>query len=252
MNDSLSFALKTFFDYQMKGVWTVMPCMAISDANVEEMRVDVQPLIDGLYDDGTTERRPPLYSVPLQMPATNNSVIWVPVSEGDILLCVFSQRSLDNFKAGVGEFQEPSDYRRFDKRDAIAIPGIFPFKQAVTARRTIPSDPKSLSLTNNVGTPQEVTIQLTPSGDITMTSPTAISLNAPVLNLNGQAAILGPVAVAGTTEFVGAVTTKGIVSMEGAVAMTGVVTINGIPYLAHFHPATPPSSPSDFSGPVVV
>lgn len=232
MNDTLPFALKTFFDFHMKGVWTVMPCMAISDAVVEEMRVDVQPMIDGLYDDGSTERRPPIYSVPLQMPATKDSVVWVPVSEGDILLCVFAQRSLDNFKAGTGEFQEPSDYRRFDKRDAIAIPGIFPFKQAVTARRTIPSDPKSLSLTNNVGTPQEVTVQLTPSGEILMKAPAnKVKVETTQVELVGTASvdITAP-----------------------AINFTGVVTINGVPYLAHFHPAMPPSSPSDFSGPVAV
>lgn len=266
MHNTLEYAMKTFHEYQMLGVWTSMPCKIVSDFVVEEMRVDVQPVLNLLYKDGTVEERPPILSVPVIMPATKSSLIYLPVQKGDIVLCLFSQRALDNFKAGEGDFQEPSDFRIFDKRDAIALPGLFPFSQAITAKRTIPDDPLSLSLSNNVGTDAEVTIQLKPSGDVVIKSPgkvgvecvdaevtaTNVIVDANSVGVTAETATLDSATVEVSGETI-TITASANLNLEGAIVnLTGVFNINGVSYLLHIHPAAPPTSPTDFSGPVVV
>lgn len=206
--------LTDFFNSSMFPIYTSMPARVIRVDAVEQARVDVQPLLNMVFPDGEDFERPTILGVPLQMPGSSTSLVNIPVKQGDIVLCVFSMRGLDAFKAGDGTPAAPTDFRMFDKRDAIAIPGVFPFELHPNQRRVLPFNPDALSLTSNIGTPLENTVELSETGVRTQ-------MGAAILNVT-------PVGV----------------------DITGILTINGVPYIGHTHSGG--TTPSGATGPVVV
>lgn len=178
-------SLRDFVNGAFFPVYTAIPCRVIRVVDVKAGIVDVQPLINLTDDTDQSYVRPTILSVPLQAPASGTSVVHIPVKEEDIVLCVFSMRGLDAFKAGDGTPAAPTDFRMFDKRDAIAIPGIFPFEMHPNLKRVLPFNPDALSLTQNIGTPLESIIELKDDGEINMVSPVKVNITAPLIGLNG-------------------------------------------------------------------
>ena len=93
-----------------------------------EQKANVKPLIKKKYLDGTAVEFPVIPNVPIVFPRTKRGGITFPLEQGDGVLLVFSERALDRWLSS-GEDVEPGDYRKFDLSDAIAIPGLFSFKQ---------------------------------------------------------------------------------------------------------------------------
>jgi hypothetical protein len=66
--------------------------------------------------------RPPIPNVPI---AWTSSTTWDP-AVGEWGLCIFADRSLDEWKATGNRAVEPADPRRFDISDAVFLPGALP------------------------------------------------------------------------------------------------------------------------------
>lgn len=219
--ETLDSAILRVIENQAVQQYTAIPCVVVAVQDARQGIVDVKPLINIIYDNGETRERPPILGVPLMMPATSTSIINLPVQIGDTVLCVFSMRGLDVFKAGDGSPAAPADYRIFDKRDAIAIPGLFPFSEHPN-QSVADYDPTALSITHNVGLPTEAVVKITETGEIEANSNIGASLSV------GAASVtITPVGV----------------------DITGILTINGAPYLAHTHSGV--TTGPGVSGPVV-
>lgn len=215
MDSNISAALTAFFEAKTSGLYTSIPCKVVSVDSSTQARVSVIPLVNLVSKtEDVSFERPTILGVPLQLPACETAVVHIPVKQGDIVLCVFSMRGLDAFKSGDGTPSAPTDFRMFDKRDAIAIPGIFPFAMHPNAKRALPFNPDALSLTANIGTPLEATVEL---------SETSIKLQMGATSIE--------------------VTPLGV-------NITGVLTINGVPFLLHNHSGV--TTGPGVSGPVVV
>jgi len=169
-------------------------------------------LVDRLSDE--TSVRPTILGVPVQMPGSSTSLVNIPLNQGDSVLCVFSMRGLDAFKAGDGKPAAPTDFRMFDKRDAIAIPGIFPFEMHPNLKRVLPFNPDALSLTQDIGLPTESIVELSDAGIALKQGATSV-----------------------------------VVSTAG-VEITGLLTINGVPFPLHTH--TGVTTGGGLSGPVSI
>lgn len=89
-------------------------------------KADVQPLIKESYADGTILSQPVITNVPVVMPSTSGAGLALPVAVGDLVLLVFSQRSIDLWAATGGE-TTAEDVRMHSMSDAIAIAGLFDF-----------------------------------------------------------------------------------------------------------------------------
>src|SRR5690606_709505 len=120
-------------------------------------------------------QRPPIVNVPLQMPITANGGISLPISSGDSVMLVFSMRALSTWKNSNGEFAPPPDLRRFDVKDCIAIPGVYPFKKSPNHRGGYSAS--DVMVVNGIGTDNESTISVSPSGGVGIDAPKNISLN---------------------------------------------------------------------------
>jgi hypothetical protein len=69
---------------------------------------------------------PVINNVPVIWPRTSLGSISFPLTHGDGVLLIFSERSLDEWLSNGGALA-PNDPRQFDLSDAIAIPGLFSF-----------------------------------------------------------------------------------------------------------------------------
>jgi len=179
-------AMTAFFEYQMRNMYTAIPAKIMQVRNAEQCKVDVKPLIDMVFSNLETLEWATIPNVPVMYPSSSTSAITFPVKAGDVVLLVFSQSGLDVFKSGDGTPQPPSDYRTFNMRDAIAIPGLSPFGLAINqqSKRTLTHSTDDVVVAHNLGTPEECEIRLKPTGKVEITSPLQVVVNAPLVNVN--------------------------------------------------------------------
>lgn len=90
-------------------------------------RADVLPLLKDTFpgEDGADEvvPLPVLPGVPVIFPGAGGYRVKLPLAAGDVVLLVFSDRSLDKWKAVGGEV-DPIDLRQHHLSDAVAIAGL--------------------------------------------------------------------------------------------------------------------------------
>lgn len=169
---SFESVLEDFFNYKMSSIYTAVPCRVVTvRSTLNDQRVDVQPMINRVLPDDTAKEQPTILNVQVMFPASKKASLTFPIDVGDVVLCVFSQRSLDSLKASTGaETYTPEDRRKFDINDAIAIPGLFPFKDAVNdpAKHKWTHSTRDLVIVNNIGSDTECEIRLKENGDIQM------------------------------------------------------------------------------------
>lgn len=169
---TLDYVLEEFFNFKVSQMYTSIPCRVVSvRVELNDQRVDVQPLANKVLKDGTSETQPPILNVPVIFPASKKAAMTFPIDVGDIVFCVFSQRSLDRFKGSSGStLYTPEDRRKFSIRDAIAIPGLFPFQDSINqpSKRKWTHSTRDVVLVNNIGSDTECEIRLKENGNIEM------------------------------------------------------------------------------------
>ncbi len=94
-------------------------------------KAEVRPLVRQKFSDGTILTPPVITNVPIIMPRTQAASLTLPVAEGDPVLIVFSQWSIDRW-ASEGGLVDAGDARDHSMSDAVAFPGAFSFKDGPT------------------------------------------------------------------------------------------------------------------------
>ena len=227
---------RTFFQTNIATMNTAIPCIVTNVVGeLSSQRVDVQPSINYIYKDGTSEEQPQILAVPVIFPGSMTTLISWPINVGDTVYCVFSQRSMDNFKSGNGQPTTPTDYRKMDMQDAVAIPGLTPFGKSLNnpAVRLWPHSTRDLVLSHNVGSATEVEIRFKENGDIQVNS----KFNVIVQAQNVQVNALQSISLSAPTMNVNVPQTNwiGNITHTGNYTMTGIATFNGIVFNTHKH-----------------
>jgi hypothetical protein len=130
--ETISEAVRAAILYQLCNINTALPGIIVS-YDYTQQRASIQPAINKLYTDGTTQALPILNNVPVIFPASGGASISFPVSVGDTCLVVFAQRSIDNWKLQGGQVT-PFDPRKLDLSDGMAIVGLNPFNKVAPAQ----------------------------------------------------------------------------------------------------------------------
>lgn len=120
---------------QICNIHTCLPAKIVSyDYTVQ--KATVQPLLSRRYKNGTEEGDiqpiPEITNVPVIFPRSTGFSMHYPLNEGDNVMILFSERSMDEW-LDVGGKLAPLDPRKFDLSDAIAIPGLYPFSDSSPA-----------------------------------------------------------------------------------------------------------------------
>lgn len=168
MEDTLESRLNSFIDFKFSTLNTCMLCTVENVRDLGEQRVDVKPLVNKQFVDSDVLEYPAILSVPLVFPSSSTSAITFPVNKGDVVVVIFNQSSIDVFKSGSHTSHDPIDTRRFDRRDAIAIPCAFAFDKAINkqSNRTLPHSTTDVVIAHNIGRDNECEIRVKSSGKI--------------------------------------------------------------------------------------
>jgi hypothetical protein len=231
--------LVSSFDYLTAGMYTTMPGIILTVYDdLGQQRIDVQPTINIRSEDGEdVSERSPVLNVPLQLPFSKVGGLSFPVSVGDPVLLHFSMRGLELWKRGNGYPSTPNDLRKFDKRDCIASPGVFPFPESPNqaSKHTLPHSPKDVVLVHNRGTGREVEIRLTESGDVRIKSVSGtIYLDSPLVANEGAIINKGTLMNGGSI-------VNGLAKMNNGAQIAQTlnvsqgVNIDGIAFATHRH-----------------
>lgn len=125
---SLAAVLNTFKAQMFADMRVSLPAR-VERYDASTQTADVKPLLKDAFveEDGTRaiESLPVVTNVPVVFPGAGGFRLTFPVRAGDTVLLVFADRSLDAWLAQGGE-ASPSDDRRHNLSDAVAIPGLHP------------------------------------------------------------------------------------------------------------------------------
>ena len=121
-------------DYFTQDLHTCMPGR-IETYDPETQKCSVKPTIKRrvVMMDGqeTLEELPVIPDVPVVFQRSTEFFLSFPLRRGDLVAIHFAERSLDAWLSGAGEDTDPGELRRFDLTDAIAVPGLYPFRRAL-------------------------------------------------------------------------------------------------------------------------
>lgn len=236
--------IRTQFKIDMSEIYTALPCKIVNiyQDNAQQ-KVDVVPSVNNLMKDGSSEPSMQMLGIPVIFPGSSTTLISFPINAGDTVLCIFAQRSMDNFKIGNGEPTTANDMRKFSDQDAVAIPGLFPFGKSLNnpAVRKYPHNSnRDLCIAHNIASGNEVNIIMAQSGDMTINTEHAVTVNCKtgVMNATESYTINTPTMNinASTTNWVGNII------HQGNYTMTGQARFNGRLFDTHTHAGVTPGS----------
>lgn len=242
---SLEELLKSAIQSEMNNVYTSIPCVVVAVRdNLSTMMVDIQPSVNQKMKDGTVRERTVIQGVPVQFQVSKTSGFTFPVKVGDTGIALFSMRNIDSWKSGNGNPVTPQNFAKFDKSDAIFIPGIQPIGVAVNNpnKHTLSHDTNDTVVFHNLGQGAECELRLKADGSIQITTSnqpivitgSEVTVNAESINLNANTMAVN----------VGNTTWSGNITHNGNYSGTGVQTFNGVVFSTHVHGSSPgPSNP---------
>lgn len=133
----LETVVDTVVENRLAAVHTCMPGRVVS-FDGDRNAISVQPLLRDSYidDDGVnqSESLPVISDVPVVYPRGGGGSfsIMFPLGAGDLVTLIFSEKSMDRWLSGDGSEVTPADLRKHQLSDAYAVPGGYPFQEAVS------------------------------------------------------------------------------------------------------------------------
>lgn len=248
---SLQEVLVAAFQNQMSNVNTAIPCIvvAIRDSLNGSM-VDIQPTVNQRFKDGKVKERPVVLGIPVSFPVSSTAGLTFPIKVGTTGIAIFSMRNLDAWKNGSGRPTTPLNFAKFDKGDAMFIPGIQPPGVNVNNpnKRTWTHSTEDTVLVNNIGTGQECEVRLKASGDIVINTNQNVEVNCNNATVIAQADIdmtcqnfsidasdSFSVSAATASITIGNTAWVGNIDHTGNYTLSGTATFNGIVWDTHKH-----------------
>lgn len=237
-------ALNAAMQSQSNQMHTAIPCIVVAVRDsLQGAMVDIQPTINQRFKDSTSKERPVILGVPVSFPVSLDAGLTFPVRIGTTGMAVFSMRNMDAWKSGNGRPATPLNFAKFDKGDAMFIPGIQPPGVSVNnpAKRTWTHSTEDCVLVNNIGKATECEVRLKSSGDIVINTNQNVEVNCKdaTVTTTGSATIdVGTnfsVSAATATFDIGSTTWTGSIQHNGGYSGNGAYTFNGINFNSHKH-----------------
>lgn len=170
---------------------TCLPAVVTNVDNLTtQQTIDCTPLINRVYEDGVVMQPTNVFDIPVVFQTGGGGILSFPISIGDTVLLVYSMRSIDEWLDSDGTNQTPKDNRHHHRTDAIAIPGIYTKSTSLAPSATdveikfkkmnIIMKPDNTMILDN----DEVSMTMTPSGDLNIVASGNINMTAANINLN--------------------------------------------------------------------
>lgn len=242
---SLEQLLVDSFDHQMAGVYTSMPATIVTiKDNLNTLMIDAQPSLNVNYLDGRVAERPPVLNIPVIFPSSSTSAVTFPLKVGDPVWLMFSMRGLDAFKAGNGRPSTPTDFRKFNGQDAVAIPAPWPSALSPNdpSKRVWDHDTQDCVMVHNIGSANECELRLKLDGKIQLRTSQDVEVIGKNVKVNASESIdfTAPTGVFDIPNM----TFLGNISHTGNYTQTGTYILNSINVNLHVHTGVTPGNGS--------
>lgn len=211
--------LNELFSNKMADVHISMPAKIVNYDHTLR-KATVQPAINQRYNDGEVVEFPLIHNVPVIQPSSGGAFIHLPVKQGDNVLLVFSEKSLEEWLQN-GKIVTPDDPRQNDLTDAIAITGLSPFIASGVAN----NEDVIISYKGS-------TISIKPDSTIEAETGTA-NIIADEVNISGNLNVGGNVTVVGNVDADGKLTANAVESVTEIKSLTAL--IGGKDFATHLH-----------------
>ena len=254
---SLQEVLVAAFQNQANQINTAIPCIVVAVRDsLNGAMVDIQPTVNQRFKDGEVKERPVVLGIPVSFPVSSTAGLTFPIKVGSTGIAVFSMRNLDAWKNSSGRPTTPLNFAKFDKGDAMFIPGIQPPGESVNnpSKRTWAHSTEDVVLVNNIGTGNECEVRLKPSGDIVINTLQNVEVNCKNANVTATQDITLDCVnldVTATTATFAIPNTEwiGNINHTGDYTVAGTLMFNGINFASHKHVGVV-SGPSNSGGPI--
>jgi len=128
MVDILRNAVKSY----LLDLHTALPGIVVSYDREKQLAI-VEPSLKRTLNTGEIQNLPKIYNVPVQFPHAGDTFIHFDLKEGDNVLLIFSERSIDKWSARGGKVA-PSERRMHSINDCFAIPSVKSVPDAFTPK----------------------------------------------------------------------------------------------------------------------
>lgn len=178
-------------DYLKDNVFTSIPAKILSVDNLQSNQtVDVQPLINDVFEEGTAVEISPILDVPVVFPSGGGGSLTFPLKTGETVFLVFSMRSIDEWLDSGTQTGTltPADRRSFSIADAVAIPNLY------TKKNNLSPNPDNVELNfegSYVKLKSNGDADINAAGDLNATASGDISLTASTIKIQGNVEISG-------------------------------------------------------------
>ena len=228
---------------------TAFPAKVVGVNNLSTGSVTIEVSNPRYTDEGVNMDETVILNVPVMMPRTQNSIVYMPIKVGDTGLCIVADNNIDNFKMANNTAPiKVRDDRMKDAMDSVFIPGLAPFSQMSKQHQALklPRNLDDLTIIHNTGSGAEVNLTLKADGNAEINSAFTVKVNSKDIELTATNSL----SLTAQTMTVNAQTTNwtGNIVHQGNYTMTGQATFNGVLFDTHFHSGVTPGN--GVSGPV--
>jgi hypothetical protein len=129
---TMSEAIRNAILYQLNNIHTALPGQIIS-YDYTTQKASIQPTLNKVWTNVSPTTMPVLVNVPIIFQESGGASLTMPINVGDSCLILFMERSIDEWLTHGG-IVSPSDPRKFDLSDAVAIMGLQPFNASFPPR----------------------------------------------------------------------------------------------------------------------
>ena len=210
---SLNDVIRQDIESMLMMTYTSIPAI-VKSHNTTNQTLKVKVAVETPTYDGSNIPAVELEDVPVMFPQGSDWVIAGKLEEGDAVLLVVPHYGIEEYLQGSkGKEGRPSSVRRHDLNEAVAIPGMFTFKE--------PTRKLALKDKFHIAQGENNHITFDDSGVIITSGSSVVTVN------NGTVSI-----------------DSSTINLTGNVNITGSLTTNGIDFSTHIHPYTDDGNPA--------
>ena len=173
---SLYSTINKGFKYNIRSLNFCCPAIVVGVDDISDGFIDVQPVLNKFYNDGTFEERAVLFQVPIMFASTQTTSITTPVNLGDGVLLIFTEDDPSDYILGVKEPHDPPTTSYLEPSHAVALIGYNPFQESPCNTRNYknPIDNTSVNIVHNKNTDNEVKFSINQDGSLSVIAPKGV------------------------------------------------------------------------------
>lgn len=157
------------------------PAVVVGVESLKDGFVDVQPIVNYINTSSSESMPYPVINdVSLVFPNTQATSICFPVKQGDFVSLLFQTSDIQDFISGNAEVHEPAFPTYGNLANVVAIVGFTPYQQSCFNPMNYNNDfdNQDLNIVHNKNTDNEAIISINPDGDISLKSPTTVTIES--------------------------------------------------------------------------